>query len=55
VFVIKVGCFIWLGIVVLKTNQTGHMSMEQFKISKFIDRGKSIFFHLFNTVNLQNG
>jgi hypothetical protein len=24
--------------------QTDHMSMEQFKISKFIDKGKSVFF-----------
>jgi hypothetical protein len=29
--------------------------MEQFKISKFIDRGKSVFSHPFNTINLQNG
>jgi hypothetical protein len=43
-FVLKAGCFIWPGIVVLKKNQTGHMSMEQFKISKFTDRDKSVFF-----------
>jgi hypothetical protein len=28
VFVLEVGCFIWLGIVVLKKIQTDHMSME---------------------------
>jgi hypothetical protein len=44
VFVLEVGCFIWLGIVVLKKNQIDHMSMEQFKISKFIARSKLIFF-----------
>jgi hypothetical protein len=43
-FVLKADCFIWPGIVVLKKIQTGHMSMEQFKISKFTDRGKSVFF-----------
>jgi hypothetical protein len=43
-FVLKAGCFIWPGIVVLKKIQTGHMSMEQFKISKFTGRGKSVFF-----------
>jgi hypothetical protein len=44
VFMLEVDCFIWLKDCCFQKNQIGHVSIEQFKISKFIDRDKSVFF-----------